>query len=343
MKDKILQNRLFADKHFVGLCTLLAAMLLLIAFIKPEKFYTSNNIESMLSQFPQFGIMSLGVMIAMLLGGIDLSVVGVANLATIVAALIMKGMITEETPYSQAILIIFLAMLAALAVGIVCGIINGLLISKLNVPAILATLGTFQAYTGLCIVLTHGNIISRLPEEFGDMMGVKTFGFIPMPLTIFVVCVVLVWLLLEKTALGKKIYMIGTNEEAAVFSGLNVSKVIITAYTISAVLAVIGGLVMMGRMNSAKADFGSSYIMQCILLVVLGGVNPSGGFGKISGVVVAILILQVISSVLNMFSQINNFYKLLVWGAVLLLVMVVKAAAASRNEKGKKLFKFKKS
>ena len=277
--------------------------------------------------------MSLGVMIAMIAGGIDLSVVGLANLATISAALILQAMIPESASSLQAAGAIILAIAAALLIGLVGGMMNGLLVSMLNVPAILATLGTFQAYTGICLVLTGGNIISRLPSQFGDAMGVKVLGVIPLPIVIFAVCVLAMWILLSKSAFGKKVYMIGTNRRAATYSGLNVKGVITAAYMVSGVLAAIGGLVMMGRMNSAKADYGSSYTMQCILIVVLGGVDPAGGSGKLKGVVTAILILQVISSGLNKFSQINNFYKQLVWGVVLLSVMVIKYLAANRPPK----------
>jgi len=333
MKSKRIKSFLLDDKNFLGLLGMMLALLIVISIIRPAKFYTPNNLVSMLSQFPQYGIMSLGVMIAMIAGGIDLSVVGLANLATISAALILQAMIPEGASSPQAAGAIVLAMAVALLIGLVGGMINGLLVSMLNVPAILATLGTFQAYTGICLVLTGGNIISRLPSQFGDVMGVKVLGAIPLPLVIFVVCVFAMWILLSKSAFGKKVYMIGTNRQAAIYSGLNVKGVIIAAYMVSGVLAAIGGLVMMGRMNSAKADYGSSYTMQCILIVVLGGVDPAGGSGKLKGVVTAILILQVISSGLNMFSQINNFYKQLVWGVVLLSVMVIKYLAANRPPK----------
>ena len=146
----------------------------------------------------------------------------------------------------------------------------------------------------------------------------------PTPIVrILAVLAVVIGLLMYKTAFGTKLYMLGSNESAAQFSGLKTSNLIIRTYMTSGIFAAAAGLVMLANYNSAKADYGSTYTLLAILIVVLGGVNPNGGSGRLSGVILAIIVLQVLSSLLNTFPNISNFYRPLIWGGVLLLVIVV--------------------
>lgn len=325
------------DKNFWGLLAMLLAILIALYIGKGDKFYTAQNLLSIASQFPQFGVMSLGMMLAMILGGIDLSIVGLANLATIVSGVLLKHWIVPgETSAGEAVAFIVAAVLLALLIGAVGGCINGFLISRVGIPAILATLGTQQLYTGLCVVITKGSAVSGIPAEFKSIGSFRLFGVIPLPLIVFIICAAVISFILTKTAFGKRIYLLGTNRKAAIYSGLHEHRITMSVYAISGFLAAVGGLLMMARMGSAKADYGSSYVMQCILIVVLGGVNPNGGFGKVRDVVVAIFILQAISSGLNMFPSISSYYKQLIWGAVLLLVMIAKFIVAHRNTRKKK-------
>ena len=157
------------------------------------------------------------------------------------------------------------------------------------------------------------------------------FGLIPVPLIVFAVAAVLIWLLMTKTAFGTKIYMLGTNATAARFSGLNTTSLLVRTYMISGIYASLAGLVMLANYNSAKADYGSTYTLLAVLIVVLGGVNPNGGSGRLIGVVLAILILQILSSGLNMFPTISNFYRPLIWGGVLLAVITANHLSGRRS------------
>jgi simple sugar transport system permease protein len=127
--------------------------------------------------------------------------------------------------------------------------------------------------------------------------------------------------------------MMGSNPKAAKFSGLRNDRLTIRTHIYASILAAIGGLIMLANYNSAKADYGSAYTLQCILIVVLGGVNPDGGFGKVFGVTVAIFTLQILSSGLNMFPQISNFYRPLIWGGVLLIVLMTNYLLSSRSSR----------
>jgi len=310
------------DIYFTRLLILFALSFMVLAIFRPDRFLSFPIFQSMSFQFPQFGLMALGIALTMIAGGIDLSTVGVANLSAIVAAKVLINL-TYYTNATGTVGTMAVAIAAALLVGIVAGIINGVLISVVGIPPILATLGSMQMFRGIAIVLTGGSTVSGLPTLWSDAINTTMFNLIPLPLLIFVMMAVLVYILLNKMSYGKKLYMVGTNTKAATFSGLKVKLIQVQTYAISGILAATAGLVMMGRMNSARADAGLQYTLQCILVVVLAGVNPKGGSGKVGSVVLSILLLQLLSTGLNLFPAINNFYRSLIWGGVLLLALAI--------------------
>ena len=218
-------------------------------------------------------------------------------------------------------LAVLIALGVALVVGIVCGLINGILVAILKIPPILATLGTLELFGGVALVLTEGKPVSGIPPAFGNVFTAKVVGLVPMPLVVFLACAALAGFIVACTSFGKNILMLGTNETAARFSGLKVTSLLIRTYVFSGIMGAMAGLVMLANYNSAKADYGASYTLLTVLIVVLGGVNPNGGSGRLSGVLLSILTLQVLSSGLNMFPNISNFYRPLIWGGVLLLVI----------------------
>jgi len=307
------------DPYVARLLGLLVALLLLFAFVRTDRFTSASTWQSMGVQFPEFGLMALGVMVAMISAGIDLSVVGVANLSAISAASIMLAVAPAGGGSSA--LGSLLGVGAALVVGALAGVVNGLLVAKVRIPAILATLGTLELFTGLAVVITRGQPISGLPPGYSDFVGGNAFGVIPMPFVIFVIVTVVVGLFLHRMGYGSKLFSVGSNATAAHFSGVNSTWLLVRTYMLSGLCAASAGLVMLGNYNSAKADYGSSYVLLTVLIVVLAGVNPNGGTGTIGGFVVAVVTIQVLSSGLNTFPQISNFYRPLLWGGVLLLVI----------------------
>lgn len=320
------------DPHVTRLLVLLVALLLLFLAMRPANFTNLATWNSMAVQFPEFGLMALGVMVAMLTGGIDLSVVGIANMTSIVAAIVMLSLVPEDATGGAAALGIAAAMVVSLVLGAVAGVVNGILVAKVKIPAILVTLGTLELFTGVAIVVTAGSPISGLPASYSALMAGKVLG-IPMQLVTFVVAVVVLAIILRRTAFGSKLFMLGTNATNAKFSGLNIDSLLIRTYMLSGIFAALAGLVMLANYNSAKADYGVAYTLLTVLIVVLGGVNPNGGSGRLIGVLLAIVTLQVLSSGLNLFPQISNFYRDLIWGAVLLLVI------ATSDFGGRKLFR----
>jgi simple sugar transport system permease protein len=277
--------------------------------------------------------MAIGVSLAMISGGIDLAVVGTANLSAIFAAKYLIAAAPRGTPPEQALGAIGVAILLALAVGLAAGAFNGFLVAWLRIPAILATLGTQQLFTGFAIVVTEGRPLSRLPMLYSQIGNAELFGFLPVPFILYVLLAVAIGLILSKTSFGLQLYFVGTNHKAAVYAGIENKLILFRTYMLSGLLSSVAGLIMMARANSAKADYGAAYTLQCVLIAVLGGVDPNGGFGTIRGVTLAVFILQFLSSGLNMFEHISNFYRDIIWGGVLILALIVNWIIARRNEK----------
>ncbi len=320
----------YRDQTMLRLFVFFIAVLALMSALKPELFLTLSNFNSMMRQFPEYGIMAIGISLTMITGGIDLAVVGTANLSAIVAAKFLLATVPRGAPSEVALPMIIIAVLLALLCGLACGAVSGFLISRVGIPAILATLGTQQLFTGIAIVITNGRPQSRLPLLYSTIGNTEFFNFFPLPFILFCLVAIIVGLLLSRTKFGLQIYMLGTNPKAALYAGLNNKAILLRTYMLAGFLSSISGLIMMARANSAKADYGQSYTLQCVLIAVLGGVNPNGGFGKIMGVTLAILILQMLSSGLNMFENVSNFYRDVIWGGVLILVLLMNYAVEKR-------------
>lgn len=318
------------DPYLTRMIVILAALLVFFAAVKPSQFFGLRTWTGMAVQFPEFGIMALGVMITMFTAGIDLSMVSVANLTGICTALLLKSVLGSEVTGLTSVSAMLIALFMAFLVGGLCGAFNGFLISRVKIPPILATLGTLELFGGVAIVISEGKGVPGF-KPFSDVLTGKLLGVVPLQLVVFIVCVTAIGFLLAMTSFGTKILMLGTNETAARFSGMSVNSLIMKTYTLSGILAGVAGMVMLATYNSAKAGNAEPYTLLTILIVVLGGVNPNGGKGRLTGVILATLTLQILASGLNMFPDISNFYRPLIWGAVLLLVITLDEAKGSKT------------
>lgn len=307
------------DGNILRLLAIFVIILAVSGITKGTSFLNVGNLQSMAKTLTEYGLMAVGCGITMISGGIDLSTVYIANLCGILAGLTMN-----ESSSS-----IVLAIIVALVVGALCGIFNGFLVSVLKIPAMLATLGTYQLYMGIAVVASKGSTVSGV-TSFSSFAYMTVAG-IPMPFIVFVLMIVVISFIMGKTKFGKRIHLVGNNEKASKFVGINTVSVLIRAYMLSGIVSAVAGLLSLSRINSAKADFGSSYTMQTILISVLGGINPDGGFGSIPGVAIAVLILQMLSSYLNMFPSISNYYRDLIWGVALIAVLIMNFTIEKRR------------
>lgn len=322
---------------FYTLRLFIIALVIFVAFslLLPGKFFTVLNMQSMAVQLPEFGILAFAILITMLTGGIDLSIVGAANLSAIVAAMILTGLTGEGSgmPLAAAILV---SVLGALLVGSICGLINGLLVSRIGITPILATLGTGAIYTGLSFVITGGPAITTTQLAFignGSILG------LPIPIIVFIVVVIAFAILLNRTVFGFNVFMLGTNPTAALFSGINSDSVLLRTYWLAGLIAGLAGIIFLARTNSAKPDFGASFILLTVLIAILGGIKDTGGFGTVSGLVLAVLSIQFLSTGLNMLmlewfpSSAAIFFRQFAWGGLLLGAMVLNYYAEKRRSR----------
>jgi simple sugar transport system permease protein len=313
--------RRFLNSHrdLFSLALVLVVVLLAMLLLSPERFLKPNNLRSMAFQLPEIGILTLAMMVAMLHGGINLAVVGTANLTAIVTVLVIHA---TAPIFGGGLFPIALGLVAGFAASLLVGLLNGFLVGYVGVSSILTTLGTMTLVNGVCIVITGGSTISRLPESILFVGNGVLFG-IPVPLIIFVLCGVALSLALNRTVFGFNLYMLGTNPEATRYAGINNARTLLGVYLGSSFFASIGGIIMMARFNSAKADYGQSYLLVTVLAAVLGGTSASGGYGKVVGVMLAIVMLQMLASGLNLLG-VDPFFAIAMWGAILLLVMTLK-------------------
>lgn len=291
---------------------------ILMSILSPRDFLTATNLQSMAFQIPELGIMALAMMVVILTGGINLSLTYVASLSGITMALVISNLYSSGADPAVSIV---LGLVAGLAMVLGCGLLNGFLVAHLHVSPILATLGTMMLFEGIGLNLTEGRAISGFPESF-SVIGNGTVAGIPISLIIFIVIAIVAWLVMERSPWGTKLHMLGSNETAVSYSGVNVKKQLMQVYLLSAVFCFLATLVMTARYNSMKVDYGSSYLLQSILAVVLGGASIAGGYGKVFGTVVAVFTLQIVSSGLNIFG-LNRFFVDIVMGCLLIAVLAL--------------------
>jgi len=308
------------DRVEIYLSLLIAVVVIAFSFLIPSVFWSSANFQSIASQTPILGVLALAMAVTILTGGINLSIIATMNACGLVMAWV-------ATHYPPGISTMLLVLAAGLAMAIVIGSVIGFLIAVVRVSPILATLGIMTLLKGINILISKGSSISNFPDTILVINSTNILG-VPLPLLVFLAVVAVLWVILEKSAFGRTIYLIGSNEQATHYSGINTRKTLIWVYILSSVLCVIAALLMMSKLNSAKASYGESYLLVSILAAVLGGVNPDGGFGKVFGMVMALILLQMLESGLNILG-VSSYITMALWGGLLLAFIFLKGANLS--------------
>lgn len=322
---KILNNM---NNEMKILSLILVLAFLLMSVLSPSHFLRLETFQGMAFQLPELGLLSLAMMITMLTGGINLSIIATTNISAILSAMILVSHVNPDAAAAGDAGFIILAILTALVVSAVIGLFNGILISVINIPPILATLGTMKLLQGLAFIITKGYVISGMPDAI-RFIGNGTVAFIPFPLLIFALFAAIMSIYLNHTSTGFNIFMYGSNPIATFFSGTDNTKVIIQTYVMSGLYCGVAALVMMSRFNSAKAGYGESYLLVTILAAVLGGVDSDGGFGQVSGLVLSLVILQIISNGLNLLG-VSSFMTIAIWGLIMIAAMVIRFLVEKR-------------
>ncbi|MCB4769104.1 ABC transporter permease [Ancylobacter sp. Lp-2] len=323
--------------QLVMLVVINVALLAFGAAISAGTFLSPFNLQSMAGQLPEIGFLAIGVMLAMCAGngGIDLSGIALANLSGVASAVVISTFLSsadQPTAYSLA----FIA--GALVVGVLGGMFNGLLISRLNITPILCTLGTQMLFTGLAVVASGGRAVAVGSPDFLSEIGNGLFLGVPISFVIFIAVAAFIAALLKFTPFGLWLMLMGTNPKAAVYAGFPRTKVLIATYATSGLLSGLAGVIIAARNVNVKWDYGTSYLLIAILIAVMAGVRPEGGYGRVICVVLAAIALQLMSSMLN-FGGLSNFVRDFAWGALLLTFLAVgrtNLAGFLNPNKGKK-------
>jgi ribose transport system permease protein len=288
--------RLPADRLFVVVtrATALVVLVLVLSLISPH-FFTFQNLMNVLRQASLQFILSAGLTLVILTAGIDLSVGAVLGLTACLGASLIVAGHTE------------LGIAAALAVGLACGLANGMLVTKLRIPAFIATYGMLWIAHGLTYVFMKGEVIHGFDKSF-RFIGAGYAGPIPAPVVAAALLLGLLYVLLHHTRLGRAIYAIGGNPVAARLSGMPVDRYLVIVYGLSGLLAAFAGLVVIARVNAADPGTGEELLLAAIAAVCLGGTSLFGGQGGIGGTVVGSLILALVINGMNLLN-VSTFWQ----------------------------------
>ena len=293
-----------------GIFILLAAVFGFFAFAAPN-FLSATNVINIIRQCSMFGIVVVGVSMVMIGGGMDLSVG--AQMA-VDGMLVGYMMVNLKMP-------IVLACIITVAAGCILGAMNGIIAVKLHIAPIIVTLASMLILGGVAYLITGGYPITGMPKAFTPI-GQGYVGVIPIPVIIFVIFIIFGWIVMNKTYLGRYIYGLGGNKEAARLAGINVDKLTVLVYTFCGFAASIAALIMVGRTNASQPGAGSSYSFDCMTAACLGGVSIYGGEGKVSGTVVGVLILGMLDNGLVLMS-VNSNWQNVIKGLILLAAVAI--------------------
>ncbi|HZG81201.1 MAG TPA: ribose ABC transporter permease [Brevibacillus sp.] len=293
------------------------ALIVIVLSIITNDFLTVSNIFNVLRQISINALIAFGMTFVILTGGIDLSVGSILALSSAITAGLMAGGMDT-----------WLAILIGLLAGAVMGAINGVVISKGRVAPFIATLATMTIFRGLTLVYTQGRPITGLNPDFA-ILGKGFFLEIPMPVIWMLISFAILYFILRHTTFGRHVYALGSNEEATRLSGISTSKVKVMVYAISGLFAAISGVILTSRLNSAQPTAGTSYELDAIAAVVLGGTSLSGGNGWIVGTLIGAMIIGVLDNGLNLLN-VSSFYQSVVKGAVILLAVLIDRSKAKK-------------
>lgn len=301
-------TRKFFSIENIGIYLFLVALIIFFSLMT-RAFLTFSNFMVILRQVSIIGICAFGEAFVLISGGIDLSVGSVVALSGVIAATLSKFF---GIP-------IPLAFIVGITAGGGVGLLNGILVTKAKIPPIIVTLGTLTIIRGLAFIVVGGVTIFGMPVNY-RVLGRGHVGFIPIPILIMFMVFAIFFLILNNLNFGRHIYAIGSNEEAAIISGINVNRAKIMVYVLCGLMAGIGGAILSSRLDSGQAATAQGLELDVLTAVVLGGVSIAGGKGRLESVFVGVLIFGILANGMVLLN-IQHFYQLVIKGAVLLLAV----------------------
>lgn len=326
--DKGLGHKIWAKiQKFQVLAGLL--LLCILFSVTTPSFLQMKNVMNVLNQASVNCLLSMGVLLAVLTGGNDLSTGANLALSSMIVAISIKFWGLNP----------FVGLLLGLAVGAFIGVLNGFMLTKMHMPhPFISTLGMQNVARGLALIVTGAAPVSSFPKSV-QFLGNSMVGVVPMsiPMSIIFVAIVAVvfYIFLNRTAIGKHIYAIGGNAEAAKLSGINIDKTIIIVYTICGFMAALGGIVQMGRVDSAFPLAGTGYELNAVASVVIGGASMKGGSGTVSGTIIGAMVIAVLNNGLNLL-HVSTYAQQIALGIVIIGAVYVDVLRERLGSKAKK-------
>jgi ribose transport system permease protein len=319
MPNSSLFSNLSSLKKFQSLIALFL-MCLIISFLS-DKFLTGTNLWNVLRQISVNVCISVGMTLVIITAGIDLSVGSVLAFSSAVGVGLLKSGVEFQSIDTFMGVSVLGSVLVTLIIGLLLGLFNGWVITKFSLPPFVATLAMLTVARGLTMLYTVGIPISNLGTSY-EFIGSGWLLGIPVPVWVSALVVVVLLFITQKTSFGRHIYAIGGNEKAALLSGVKVNKVKGLVYGISGITAAIGGVLVSSRLNSAQPNAGTSYELDSIAAVVIGGTSLSGGVGTITGTVIGAAIIGILNNGLVLLN-VSPFWQQVVKGLVILLAVII--------------------
>jgi ribose transport system permease protein len=273
-------------------------------------FLTANNLSSVIRQTAVFNTMALGMTIVIISGGIDLSVGSILGLSG------LFGTMALERGYP-----IVAGVLIGIATGMLCGLLNGLFVTRLKIPPFVVTLGALGIYRGLALIFSNGLPVHRIPAGF-SFLGEGSLLGVPFVLWMLVICALAVHLVLEHTRLGRYAFAIGSNRTAAIYAGIPVDFHITSVYAIGGALTGLAGMIEASRLMTGQPTAGQGYELQAIAAVVIGGGSLNGGEGSVGGTLIGAFIMGLLSNGADLLN-ISNYWQQVIIGAVIILAVTL--------------------
>jgi inositol transport system permease protein len=303
-----------------AIVVILIGMIAILAILTGGRFLGTQNLINIVRQVSVIAILAIGMTVAIISTGIDLSVGSIVALSAVVSTSLAQSPDATNLMYPGLSLPVIVPIAAGLLVGAAAGFTNGFLIARFRIAPFIATLGMMTAARGLALIYSDGRPISKLTPEF-NFIGQGSI-LVPVPILLLLVVAVGARLMLNNTRFGRHVYALGGNEQAARVSGINVSRVKIGIYTFSGMLAGLGGMIVAGRIGSGNPQLGTGAELDAITAAVIGGTSFSGGIGTVWGTIVGALIIGSLNTGLDLLN-VSPFMQQVVKGVIIVLAIII--------------------
>jgi rhamnose transport system permease protein len=305
--------------------TILASLLVIAilgGMLLNKDFLTVDNCTNLLANFVEIALMALPLTLIVIANEIDLSVASMLGLSSSLLGLLWDAKVAVP-----------LGIAGCLLVGALCGALNGFLIVRFRLPSLAVTIGTLALFRGFAYILLGDKAVADFPPEYIAFgIGVVPYTFIPAPFALFIILAVIFWVVLHHTTVGRSLYAIGGNQTAALFSGVNLSRLKMLLFVTSGMISALAGIVFTFRFSSSRADNGTGFELSAIAAVFLGGVTVQGGKGTVTGVVLSLLLIGIINNVLTL-ADVSNEILRIVTGSLLIVSVLLPNIIASTRER----------